>query len=229
MDESLVFKHGQVWYWSDPIYGRKSEKLKVDQGEVTQRYSRYVLIVQGIINVNDDIMCIPLSSSRHDESDVEIQIMIKNKKSTSYAMLTKIFVASSMSLRRYICTLPRVNMIDIRNSIHDLLIPNPNKKKHNNAVNTRKSTAGFRGDYNEYLTNVGVQHNNVNIAPTKIHNRRRNNWTDINNKIKFIEAFEKYNIKDLANMYNLSESSCEDYYRTFKRYIKNMKKNKNKK
>lgn len=122
--DSIIYKRGQVWLWGDPIFGSKSEKNIVPPGEVTYRYTRYVLIVQNDSSMwGEVILCIPLSSEHNRTADVQIPMSYLWHQSVSYAKCDRIFPAHAKMLQRYICEVPEEVMREIDGEIISLLCP----------------------------------------------------------------------------------------------------------
>ena len=86
MRDVRIYARGQIWFWDDPTYGKKSEQLIMEAdipiGERAMHYSRYVLIVQHVCTSETteggyipNILVAPISTTDfvHDY-DIPIQI-----------------------------------------------------------------------------------------------------------------------------------------------------------
>lgn len=114
---SYVFQRGQVWYWEDPVYGsHQARKGTVPIGECTQRYSRYVIIMQEpSTSSGNTLMVVPCTSHGSDVYDIPVPIINKQRsRFHGYARLHLAFPVSVRTLTSYIMTLDDrvMNVID---------------------------------------------------------------------------------------------------------------------
>lgn len=124
MENSCLFIRGQVWYWEDPIYGRKENKLEVSIGEAVLRYSRYCVIAQTTNTIDkSSVLVIPCSSSNHTPHDVPAPLAHIFHDNFTYARTRGIFPVHPKFLQRYICTLPENIMKQIEVELIKLLLP----------------------------------------------------------------------------------------------------------
>lgn len=124
MENSCLFIRGQVWYWEDPIYGRKENKLEVSIGEAVLRYSRYCVVAQTTNTIDkSSVLVIPCSSSNHTPHDVPAPLAHIFHDNFTYARTRGIFPVHPKFLQRYICTLPENIMKQIEVELIKLLLP----------------------------------------------------------------------------------------------------------
>lgn len=124
MENSCLFIRGQVWYWEDPIYGRKENKLEVSIGEAVLRYSRYCVIAQTTNTIDkSSVLVIPCSSTNHTPHDVPAPLAHIFHDNFTYARTRGIFPVHPKFLQRYICTLPKNVMKHIEVELVKLLLP----------------------------------------------------------------------------------------------------------
>lgn len=124
MENSCLFIRGQVWYWEDPIYGRKENKMEVSIGEVTLRFNRYCIVAQTTETIDkSSVLVIPCSSSNHTPHDVPAPLAHVFHDNFTYARTRGIFPVHPKFLQRYICTLPETIMKQIEGELIKLLIP----------------------------------------------------------------------------------------------------------
>jgi len=117
---SLVYSRGQVWYWHDPVYGKKDEENQVAFGEVTVRYSRYVLIIQNIEEIKPkSILVIPLTTNETDTRDLTMKLL--NKPDQAYIKCHHLMPVSPESLREYVCTVSGSIIQKVEKELHRLL------------------------------------------------------------------------------------------------------------
>lgn len=124
MENSSLFIRGQVWYWEDPIYGKKENNLEVSIGEVTMRYNRYCIIAQTTDSITrNSVLVIPCSSSINTPYDVPIPLAHLFHDNFSYAQIRLLFPVHPKYLQRYICTLPESIMKRIEAEMCKMLMP----------------------------------------------------------------------------------------------------------
>lgn len=124
MENSSLFIRGQVWYWEDPIYGRKENNIDVSIGEATLRYNRYCIIAQTTESVSrSSVLVIPCSSNSHNSHDIPIPLAHLFHDNFTYARTLEIFPVHPKFLQRYICTLPESVMKKIEAELIKTLIP----------------------------------------------------------------------------------------------------------
>jgi hypothetical protein len=59
-DRSYTFVRGQVWYWDDPIFGRKEGNMTIPPWDASVRFSRYVIVAQSTLTINPlSVLVIP--------------------------------------------------------------------------------------------------------------------------------------------------------------------------
>lgn len=124
MKNSTMFIRGQVWYWEDPMFGRKENNVNVSIGEATIRYNRYCIIIQDTETIsNNSVLVIPCSSHNNTPHDVKIPLAHTFKENFTYAKTRAMFPVHPKFLNRYICTLPNEVMSQIDAELLKLLLP----------------------------------------------------------------------------------------------------------
>ena len=94
---------GQIWHWSDPIYGEHSADEQNIVGENTIRYSRYVLVVQDEPR-DDSVMVIPLSTKSNKITDYRIPVWSQKFGETfSFLRIDRVFNVHPSQLDGYVC------------------------------------------------------------------------------------------------------------------------------
>lgn len=124
--ESIIFERGQVWYWQDPVFGRKkkggNEEPRI--GEAMYRFSRYVVVVQDPETFNPNrLLVVPLSTGVHYEHDVLVDLKQIYLNQQSYAKCTALFPVYPRLLSSYICKLSDETMRQIDAELIKLLCP----------------------------------------------------------------------------------------------------------
>lgn len=185
---SSVFVKGQVWYWEDPIYGKKQNNYIVETNEVTTRYSRYCIIMQNTDTISSSsILVIPCSTVRR-EHDIKVTITHVNREggfnnSYTYAKIEKIFPVHADSLKRYVCTLSNDSIRDIENRINELLINSYDEYEENDSydstllqevpVGTKKWSDEMKGEFVKYFKENGpeltAKKYHLTIGTTKVY------------------------------------------------------------
>lgn len=136
MNNSTMFIRGQVWYWEDPLYGRKENNMDVTIGEATVRYNRYCIIVQNTDSItNSSVLVIPCSSINKSQNDIKIPLTHIFRKSYTYAKVGSIFPVHQKFLQRYVCTLPDVIMKQIEAKLIKLFLPSITNSFNNDDIN----------------------------------------------------------------------------------------------
>lgn len=124
MHSSTMFIRGQVWYWEDPMFGRKETKSQVTIGEATIRYNRYCIIAQTTETIsNNTVLVIPCSSTNNTPHDVKVPLAHTFRENFTYAKTRSMFPVHPKFLNRYICTLPSEVMNQIDAELIKLLFP----------------------------------------------------------------------------------------------------------
>lgn len=124
MENSSLFIRGQVWYWEDPIYGRKENNINVSIGEATVRYNRYCIVAQTTNTIDrSSVLVIPCSSTNHTQHDIQAPLAHVFRDNFTYARTRGIFPVHPRFLQKYICTLPENTMKQIELKLIELLIP----------------------------------------------------------------------------------------------------------
>lgn len=121
--ESNIFRRGQIWYWQDPVFGKKQDQ-KFQIGEAGVRFSRYVLIAQNPEPRNNRrIIVIPISSWNNDLHDVPVYVNHIYHKGVSFAKVSSIMPVHPRLLVEYKCTIPDEVMKQIDAEVIKLLCP----------------------------------------------------------------------------------------------------------
>lgn len=124
MENSCLFIRGQVWYWEDPIYGRKENNIEVSIGEASIRYSRYCVVAQTTNTIDkSSVLVIPCSSSNHTPHDVPAPLTHVFHENFTYGRTRGVFPVHPKFLQRYVCTLPDSVMKQMEVELIKLLIP----------------------------------------------------------------------------------------------------------
>ena len=125
MNKSYIYVRGQVWYWEDPIYGRKERNESISSWDASVRFSRYVIVVQSTETINPlSVLAIPCSSGNKTAFDVQVPLSHSTVHTDiTYARTSLIFPAHPKCLQRYICTLSDSIMEIIEDNILKLLAP----------------------------------------------------------------------------------------------------------
>lgn len=124
MENSTLFIRGQVWFWEDPVYGRKENNSEISIGEATLRYSRYCIIAQTTDTIDSNsVLVIPCSSSNHTPHDVPVPLTHLFHDNFTYARTKLIFPVHPKFLQRYICTLHDDVMKQVEIELIKMLVP----------------------------------------------------------------------------------------------------------
>lgn len=135
-----IFVRGSVWHWDDPICQTKDKNIKVPDGESTQRYSRYVLVIQNTDTIDEpdiiddpkngndtnkkttpDIMVIPLTTTDKGRFSVPITISHGYKKTNiTHAYVKRSFTVDVRQLSNFQCFISDEDMMKIEEKILEL-------------------------------------------------------------------------------------------------------------
>lgn len=155
LEHSQVHLRGQVWYWQDPIYGSKEERNIVDNGEATERFNRYCIVVQDTNTITSgSILVVPCTTSINSSTFnevVKVHLTHLMKECDTYAKVRCVFPVNPKCLARYICTLSDSDMKRIESALLKLLIPSINNAMDNETI---KSTFGI--DMNNFETPANI-------------------------------------------------------------------------
>lgn len=193
MKSSCLFIRGQVWYWEDPIYGRKENNIDVSIGEATVRYSRYCIIAQTTDTIDkSSVLVIPCSSSNHTTHDVQAPLAHVFHENFTYARTRGIFPVHPRFLQRYICTLPENVMKQIEAKLIQLLIPSLY-----DAIDENEFAERFGIDINSTILNADLQKHDPVLEEVHIRSFIRDHIivSDLKNSISAYElkdAFDQY-------------------------------------
>lgn len=195
--KSTIFMRGQVWYWEDPIYGRKENALDVQIGETTYRYSRYCIIAETTDSIsNNSVMVIPCSTSLGNitNSDVIIPIQHLFNSNYTYAKVKSIFPVHVKYLKNYVCTLPDKCMRQIELELLKILIP----------------TVAKNYDESELfiLFNIDFKLSNDNYSI--ISKNPINHNVEMFTKNRIIFTYEDSDILTLKELKQLYDEYCKD-------------------
>lgn len=165
MDKSNLFIRGQIWHWTDPIYGSKKEGNLVDLGERTMRYDRYVLIVQTTDLIEGgSILAIPLSSSERTDFDVQIPLAHVYNRGFSWARVRSMFPVHPRCLDRYICTVSDDIMKRVDAEIVKLILPEFSLIPVNVLKNITGINMNWRDEVVEKIPGVSyIKENNIRL------------------------------------------------------------------
>lgn len=219
MQQSYRYLKGQVWFWEDPIYGRKSGK-NIDKNEGGIRYSRYVVIMQNTSAIQDTVLVIPLSSNRRYSNSVEINLSHRNNSTISYARVEKIFPANPAALDRYICTLAPEVMEEITRHLQSLIIDDkceevteferPEKDDVEEIVDTRTII-----DEDELPPRKPVQRKRIIVnVPSERKRSTRSKWDD-STRESFLFDYKNLSTDEMVAKYQIGRSSVYRYHALF--------------
>jgi len=154
METTMRFIRGQVWRWTDPIYGEKKDNRRkdIEVGEMTLRFNRYAIIIQDSETIDQhSILVIPCSSHKRYETDIRIDLKHVFSVTTTYAQPRKIFPAHPKMLDKYICTLPDDVMLDLDLSMLTLTNPSISSylRNHGEEVVAKKIDDIYSKEYNK--------------------------------------------------------------------------------
>lgn len=199
MEKASIFMRGQIWYWEDPLYGSKSDSnLGVTKFDSMMRFSRYALIIQDTTNTNlSAVVSIPISTSKHFDTDVEIMLPNNPPESPSYLRIQNIFPAHPKSFTSYVCTLSEKTMERIEKMLVQVLIPGL----------TISSEEPIETDDNV----IPLQSKKSTITETKPIS-----WTPKNIQ-KFVTMYSSEGPDAVSNAFNLSRATVLTYYSKFKK------------
>lgn len=117
-----IYKRGQLWHWEDPVYDKKGEGYRIESGEASLRYSRYVLIVQNVDHsVPKTVSVIPLTTLEDPNDDIRIRVY--DNKRQSVVKCRHIMPVSVKCLSRYIGTVHTSKMREIDERISQIYLP----------------------------------------------------------------------------------------------------------
>lgn len=235
---SSVYMRGQVWYWEDPIYGRKEEGRKIQANEGTMRYNRYVIILQDNLEQHDSLMVVPLSSTSNSSYDVEIEVLHVLCDSTKvYARPRLTFPATKNSLKRYVCTLSNKDMNMISYRIAQLSMPAGITKFMGDQLKSF-----YKGEINidlyddelykttventtsSELASQEMQCNQVGSSTVSVDSKDNsdskkgssvNKWTK-NIKKNFVKLYDEKGADYVAKKYGISKSTVYTYIYKFR-------------
>ena len=150
--KAITFIRGQVWYWEDPVFGRKENNISVPIGESSIRYSRYCIIIQDTNTItNDSILVIPCSSTNDNEHDVTISLHHLFNDKYTYAKTRAIYPVHPRYLKSYVCTLPEEIMLDIDAQLLKIALPTV--------------TNALSNDQIKALFNIDMKKSNIIVKP----------------------------------------------------------------
>jgi len=149
MSDVYTYDRGQIWYWEDPLYGKKARGEMTYKGEMGLRYSRYVLIVQNVRGMNaSSIMVAPLSTASNGVGDVEI--LVRGGDKISLVKLNRLMPILPIHLTKYIGTLYPDVMEKIDLELSNLYLPHETPTKQKDVMYTSNvSSVEIPKDVNE--------------------------------------------------------------------------------
>lgn len=198
MDKSYTFVRGQVWYWEDPIYGRKERNEGIPPWDATVRFSRYVIITQSTESINPvSVLVIPCSSGSKTLFDVQVPLTHISHDNTTYARISLLFPAHPKCLQRYICTLSEVTMGKIEEKLLKLLAP---------------SIAGAISP--EELELMDNHHDEKNLDDKNDDDQKKIKQTKWNDETisAFLTLYKEGGMDAVCKEFNLKEGSVKRYY-----------------
>lgn len=125
MKRSQIFKRGQIWYWEDPVFGKKNEiEPSSPTGDATYRYNRYVIIVQTEDTIDSQsILVVPCSSTNHTPHDIQVSTSFIWHEGYCYAKCRSMFPVHPRMLQRYVCCITDEEMKLIDAELIKLVAP----------------------------------------------------------------------------------------------------------
>lgn len=198
MITAKTFSKGQIWYWTDTVFGKKDSPLGIPPvGESSIRYSRYVLIVQNtnMINSNYSVLAIPTSSTNSSKYDIPIRIPGHDR--ISYAKPYAIFPASPLALKHYICAIDDNAIKEIDNAVSKFLL------------------SGFTNENvdDESLASEEINEEEIITKPESItdsYQKKTDKWTD-EEKVKFVQMYYTAGIDETATKYSIKRKTAISY------------------
>ena len=134
MKDVTYLGRGQIWFWEDPIYGKKNGSIvagdDIPHGERNIHFSRYVVILQhpetSMLNGRiTNILVAPISSTKSiRDYDVPIKVYEDCGKE-SHILLGRIFCASSSQLKNYVGTVSCAIMERIDTGLRAMMLEGP--------------------------------------------------------------------------------------------------------
>ena len=218
---SSTFVRGQIWYWDDPLFGRKENNQVVQNGESTIRYNRYCLIVQTTNTITStSVLVIPCSSVNNTPHDVKIPMIHSGiHENFTYAKCRALFPVNPGCLKNYVCTLSDEMMEIIDNEIATLLFPK--------AIYQQLSLSDVTSDSNDLLSDSNednIKDNDIKISLSElddylgkqrpaVYSRPRTKSTkwsheDIKNFMKF---YGKNGLEVTSEKYKLKPATVKNY------------------
>jgi mRNA-degrading endonuclease toxin of MazEF toxin-antitoxin module len=203
MNKSYIYVRGQVWYWEDPIYGRKERNESISSWDASVRFSRYVIVIQTTETINPlSVLAIPCSSGNRTPFDVQVPLShAATHTDITYARTSLVFPAHPKCLQRYICTLSDSIMETIEDSILKLLAPsvaNLITVEDFELIDTDKDKE---------------EEQSIETAPEPDDPKqfRQSKWND--EKISaFLSLYKEGGMDAVCKAFNLKEGSVKKYY-----------------
>ena len=209
MDRSYTFVRGQVWYWDDPIFGRKDDNTALPMGDASIRFSRYVIVIQSTATISPNqsasVLVIPCSSGKKTQFDIQVPL---HGDVITYTRTNSIFPAHSKCLQKYICTLSEVTMKNIEDQVLKLLVPSIGGEIECQGIDESPISEFVNiTDINTPPEPHTLLDVNIDI-PRKIGEVRWN----ADSISSFVRLYRKEGIQKASEKFKLKESSVYKYY-----------------
>jgi hypothetical protein len=226
-----VFLKSQVWFWKDPIYGKKETGKTILEGEALIRYSRYVVLMEDDRDCGS-MLVVPCSTINNSDEGVKINLNSSGRFNSCYAKVTKIFPASKKSLERYICTLGSNEFSKIQLALLKLLSldlcdlsqidPNDDKVEEVKVENNLKVVSPPLVEIQQSEPIVQVEKKDEVVK--KPYSKANKLWTE-KRKADFMEVYENEGPKAAAEKFNLVKTAA---YAQFSKIMKENREKRNK-
>ena len=234
LNKSYHFLRGQVWYWNDPIYGKKElNKSPINRNDNILHYSRYVIIIENTLTISPtSCIVIPCSSKRKSRFDIEIPLNHANYVNTTVARISQLFPVNTKDLVRYICTLSEATMEKIETALLTILTNSnidiftelqlpPTKQ---NVIKNDEFTIPCNcnnincGNNEKSNLNNGIK-NDADISSTEVK-KGRYHWSYEKIQV-FLDIYKKEGIDAVCSKYSITFKTAQRYYTDWSHLILN--------
>lgn len=222
MRDVRIYARGQIWFWDDPTYGKKSEPLimeaDIPTGERALHYSRYVLIVQHVCTSETteggyipNILVAPISTTDFVHAyDIPIQIYPNHEDKGAHIQLGRIFPASPSQLKEFIGHVSNNIMHLVEDGLREILLDGPSY----DVEPTDFPSVQFSVVDAEPIIDVPT------IAPTNtvVEEQPTSMWTRERMK-EFLELYASEGATAVSKKFFIKESTAKTYRNKFKKII----------
>ena len=225
LNKSYHFLRGQVWYWNDPIYGKKElNKGPINKNDNTLHFSRYVIIIENTLTItSSSCIVIPCSSKRKSRFDIDIPLNHANYVNTTVARISQLFPVNPKDLVRYICTLSEATMAKIETALLAILtnsnidvfteLQSTTPSKQNVIKNdefTIPCNCDAKCDNNEKISLINEIKDDTNTSSTETR-KGRYHWSYEKIQV-FLDTYKKEGIDAVCSKYGLKLNTAKRYY-----------------